>query len=128
MAKSSAPRLLLAALAWTGAGQAQSPDPQALIEAQRAQVRGMIRPRCNVDPDEITVCGRRDDRGPRGPLPAIPYAPEPGAIRAGARAGGEQREAMANDQCIRLCSQPVQINIIRAIGDIARAVDNLADD
>jgi hypothetical protein len=128
MAKSSAPRLLLAALAWSGGAHAQRPDPQALVEAQRAQVRGMIRPSCNVDPDEITVCGRRDDRGPRGPLPAIPYTPDPGTIRAGARAGGEQREALANDQCIRLCSQPVQINIIGAIGRIGEAIGNLSDD
>jgi hypothetical protein len=128
MAKSRTRLPLLMVLAWSGAGQGQRPDPQVLVEAQSAQVRGMIRPRCNVDPDEITVCGRRDDRGPRGPLPAIPYTPEPGTIRAGARAGGEQREAMANDQCIRLCPQPVQINIIGTIGRIAEAIGNLSDD
>ena len=113
------------ALAWSGAGDAQAADPQALVEAQRAQVRGMIRPGCRTsdDPEDITVCGRRDDRGPRGPLPAIPYAPEPGTIAAGARAGGEQRAAMANDGCIQRCPQPVRVDIIGAVRSIVRAIE-----
>lgn len=136
MAKSSAPLLVLIALARPGPGEAQTADPQAIVDAQRDQVRGMIRPRCSTDPEEITVCGRRDGRGPRGPLSVIPYAPDPGTIPPGARAGGEQRAAMANDGCIRLCSRPVQINILgigahgvsgaaRAIGE---AIENLSDD
>lgn len=129
MAKSSAPLLVLLGLGWSAAGAAQPGSPPSLVEAQQARVRNMIRPRCvSDDPEEITVCGRRDDRGPRGPLPAIPYAPEPGTIRADAQAGGEQRAALANEGCIQRCHQPVQIDIIGAIGRIGEAITNLSDD
>jgi hypothetical protein len=130
--------LLSLALAWAAAAHAQAIDPQALVEAQRQQVRGLVRPGCrtSADPEEIIVCGRRDDRGPRGPLPALPYAPEPGSIPAGAQAGGEQRAAMANDRCLRLCHQPVQVNVMRvgaggaggAAAAIGEAADRLRDD
>ena len=129
MAKSRTPLLVLAALAWAGAGEAQGVDARALVEAQREQVRAVVNPGCRAaDPDEITVCGRRDDRGPRGPLPAIPYAPLPGTIPPGARAGGEQRAAIANDGCIQRCPQPLQLDIIGAIRSIGRAVENSSDD
>jgi hypothetical protein len=137
MAKSRTPPLLLIALAWAGAANAQGADPRSLVEAQQAQVREIIRPGCRRnDPDEITVCGRRDDRGPQGPLPALPYGPEPGGIPAGAQAGGEQRAAMAGDRCIRLCHQPVQINILAiggrgvsgAVSAIGEAIGRLGDD
>lgn len=132
------PLLLPLALGWISAGQAQSVDPQALVQAQQQRVRGMIRPSCRVsdDPEDIVVCGRRDDRGPRGALPALPYAPEPGSIPDGARAGGEQRAALGNDRCIRLCHQPVQVNIIGigaggvsgAVGRIGETIERLGDD
>ena len=138
MAKSRTPPLLLIVAGWAGAGEAQTRNPQALVDAQQAQVRGMIRPGCrpSADPEDIVVCGRRDDRGPQGPLPALPFAPEPGTIPAADRAGGEQRAAMANAQCIRLCPQPVQIDIIRigtgavsgAVTAIGQAVERLTDD
>lgn len=137
MARSAVPPVLLMALAWSGAGHAQRADPQALVERQRDQVRAVVSPGCRAaDPDEIIVCGRRDDRGPRGALPALPYAPEPGTIPAGARAGGEQRAAMANDGCIQRCPQPLQINIIGigargisgAASAIGAAIENLSDD
>ena len=137
MAKSRTP-LLLIALAWAGTGQAQSVNPQALVDAQQQRVRNVVRPGCRPgdDPDDIVVCGRRDDRGPRGPLPALPYAPEPGSIRPADRAGGEQRDAMANDRCHRLCHQPVQVNVISigpggvtgALSAIGEAIQRLADD
>lgn len=129
MAKSRTPLLSLA-LAWAAAAEGQTIDPQALVEAQRLQVRAIVRPGCrtSADPEEIIVCGRRDDRGPRGPLPALPYAPEPGSIPAGAQAGGEQRAAMANDRCLRLCHQPVQINIISiGAGGVSGAAAALGD-
>lgn len=130
MAKSRRPLLLLLALAWAGGAHAQPANPQALIEAQRDQVRGVVRPGCRPsdDPEDIVVCGRRDDRGPQGPLPALPYAPEPGSIPAADRAGGEQRAAMADAQCIRLCPQPVQIDIIRTLNAIEQAIVRLIDD
>lgn len=122
------PLLALPALWWAGASDAQSADPQALIAAQRAQVRDVVSPGCRADdPEEITVCGRRDDRGPRGPLPAIPYAPLPGTIPPGALAGGEQRAAMANERCVQRCPQPVQINIIGALRSIGNAIENLRE-
>lgn len=138
MAKSRTPLLVAAALTWSVTAQSQTVTPQGLVDAQRAQVRGMIRPGCRTsdDPEDITVCARRDDRGPRGPLPAIPYAPEPGTIPPGARAGGEQRAAMANDGCIQRCPQPLRINILGigargvsgAASAIGEAIETLSDD
>ena len=66
------------------------------VEAQRAEVRAIVRPECprGGPDDEIVVCGRRDDQRYRVPTQFVP-----GSIPAGARAGGEQRAAMAaNDQ------------------------------
>lgn len=129
MAKSSAPLLVLSGLAWSAMGVAQPATPQGLMDAQQARVRNMIRPRCGSDdPEEITVCGRRDDRRPNGPLSAIPYAPMPGSIRPGAQAGGEQRAALVNEGCIQRCHQPVQIDVIRTIGRIGEAIGALSDD
>jgi hypothetical protein len=87
-------------------------------------VRAVVNPcRAGGDDDEITVCGRRNDRGPQGPLPAIPYAPLPGTIPPGAQAGGEQRAAMANERCIQRCPQPVRIDIIGAVRSIRRVIE-----
>lgn len=122
---------LLALWPAPAAAQTSDPaDPAALVEAQRREVRDVVSPRCrsNDDPEAIVVCGRRDDRGPQGPLSALPYAPEPGSIRPGDVAGGEQRAALANDRCLRLCAQPVQIDIIGAVRGIGRAIERLRDD
>ena len=137
MAKSRTPLLLLG-LAWAGPVQAQAVNAQALVEAQQQRVRSVVRPGCRTsdDPEDIVVCGRRGDRGPQGPLPALPYAPDPGTIRPADRAGGEQRDAMTNDRCHRLCHQPVQVNIVSvgaggtsgALSDIGEAIQRLGDD
>ena len=118
------PLLVACALAWSGAGDAQSADPQALVDAQRAQVRGMIRPGCRAsdDPEDITVCGRRDDRGPRGPLPAIPFEPLPGTIPPGARAGnfvdvklndGGEVQVQARHVIIATGSIPIELPFLK---------------
>jgi hypothetical protein len=90
----SAAILVLALLALPGAARAQAADDP--IEAQRAELRAVIRPECpppGAD-EEIVVCGRRDDQRFR-----IPPQIVPGSAPAGTRAGGEQRAAMAaNDQ------------------------------
>jgi hypothetical protein len=109
------PLLVLPALAWATAGDAQTTNPQTMIDTQRDQVRTIVRPGCNRDEEEITVCGRPDDRGPMGPLPAIPYPPEPGRRIRG--------ESPTNFGCMRLCHQPLTIDIFRAIRNIRRAIE-----
>lgn len=88
----SAPVLALLAMPEPAFSQAVD-DP---VEAQRAELRAVIRPECpppGADGD-IVVCGRRDDQRFR-----IPPQIVPGSAPAGTRAGGEQRAAMAaNDQ------------------------------
>jgi hypothetical protein len=80
----------LALLILPGAALAQAvEDP---IEAQRAELRAVVRPACPTPGagEEIVVCGRRDDRRYR-------IAPQfvPGSTPARDRAGGEQHAAMA---------------------------------
>lgn len=85
---------VLALLALPEAALAQAiEDP---VEAQRAELRAVIRPECPPrGPDaEIVVCGRRDDQRYRLPPQIVP-----GSVPARDRTGGEQRAAMAaNDQ------------------------------
>jgi hypothetical protein len=121
--------LALLAAPWPAVVQAQAlvgggiviapPDPLGAIAArQRAEEE-----RCrNGGPDAIVVCGRlaRGGGGYR-----IPWVPEPGArIRLTAGEAPSATAAMGADRCLRLCEQPIMINILdpRAI---ARGIDHI---
>ena len=68
--------------------------------------------------DAIVVCGRRV-RGGDGYR--VPYQPEPGA-RVRMIAG--EAPSVHGDTCLRLCLQPVMINILDP-GSIARGIDRI---
>ena len=96
MAKSRMAGTLIAALLAAAPAPALAQSVDTLVAAQQDGIRGVVRPRCerSPDPEEIVVCGTRDDERYRVPPQLVP-----GSIPAGARAGGEQRAALAaNDQ------------------------------
>jgi hypothetical protein len=96
MAKSRMARTLIAALLAAAPAPALAQSVDALVTTQRDSIRGVVRPRCErgPDPEEIVVCGTRDDERYRVPVQVVP-----GSIPARDRAGGEQLAAMAgNDQ------------------------------
>ena len=100
---------------------AQPGDP---VAAQQAELRTILRPQCPPpgEEEEIVVCGRRDDDRYRLPPQLIP-----GSTPAGARAGGEQRAAMAvNDQRCSPVGRDQQcnggLNVIGIAATIARAI------
>lgn len=96
MAKSRMAGTLIAALLAAVPAPTLAQSVDTLVTSQRDSVRGIVRPRCErgPDPEEIIVCGTRDDERYRVPAQMVP-----GSIPAGARAGGEQLAAIAgNDQ------------------------------
>ncbi len=135
MAKSRIAAALLAAMLSTPTGlaaQSAAPvDPQALIDAQRAELTEGARIGCrrDADPEVIIVCGLREDRRYR-----VVDIIEAGEIRTAWRAGGEQLAAMSNDRCFRLCLQPVGVTLIDtgrgsdATDFAARLIERLRDD
>lgn len=135
MAKSRIVGTLAAALLFAptqSRAQTVSPvDPQALIDTQRAALAEGARIGCrrSADPEEIVVCGAREDRRYR-----VVDVIEAGEIRTAWRAGGEQLEAMSNDRCHRLCPSSVGVSIIdtrsgsNAASFAARTVERLLDD
>ena len=114
------PTLLLALAA------VQTLSPEEAIAGQRAEVRAQIRIDCppGGEDEDIVVCGR--GRGPGGSEGyRIPYVPEPGRI---ARLPGEAptgRDALAADRCLRLCPQPVMIDVVGALRAVERGLDRL---
>jgi hypothetical protein len=130
----SLPLLLLPlAAAWPGAARAAPPspvivaapaDPLGIIEAARraAALRAVFEEAvCERDAatGEILVCGRR----PRGPGMRVPWQPEPGArvrLIAGEAPGGVA--AMASGRCLRLCQQPLMIDLIGGDRSIVNAI------
>ena len=102
----------------------QPADPADLVAAQQAELRTIIRPQCPPPgaEEEIVVCGRRDDDRYRLPPQLVP-----GSVPAGARAGGEQRAAMAvNNQSCSPVGRDQQctggLNVIGIGLTIARAI------
>ena len=96
MAKSRMAGTLIAALLAAVPAPARAQSVDALVATQRDSVSGVVRPRCErgPDPEEIVVCGTRDDERYRVPAQLVP-----GSIPARDRAGGEQLAALAaNDQ------------------------------
>jgi hypothetical protein len=97
---------------------AAPPDPLgALAARQRAE-----NARCgNDDPDGVVVCGRVR----RGGGYRVPWEPEPGArVRLVAGEPPSGAGAMGAGGCLRLCLQPVTINLLDP-GAIARGIDRI---
>lgn len=120
----TAPGLILLALTPFPPASAQTPPAaEAAIEAQRAEVRAIVARPCPAggDEEEIVVCGRRDDEpGVSEYRLPLPVAREPGARIRG--------EAPPMRECLRLCHQPLTIDVIGATRSIMRAVDRLLHD
>lgn len=82
--------------------------------------------RCTVPerPDELVVCARRPDAD-RLPLPV---EPEPGAPPVGETgAGRAQAAAAAGEACLRLCPQPVGIDVIGTAIKVTNALQRLIE-
>ncbi|HEV7658794.1 MAG TPA: hypothetical protein VGO55_03000 [Allosphingosinicella sp.] len=72
--------------------------------------------------DAIIVCGRVVAGGGY----RVPWAPEPGArVRLIAGEAPSAMAAMGADRCIRLCLQPLIIDIGSAVRGLARGIDRI---
>jgi len=119
-------------LIWTpGAAQAQPVTAEEVLANHRRQVlavtgSGRRAADCEraQDGDEIVVCGQTDHARHRLPLPVEPV---PGAPRRIAGEPPTGTVALAGGGCLRLCHQPVQIDVIGAVGTAARAIGRLVD-
>ncbi|HKR25716.1 MAG TPA: hypothetical protein VJS15_10685 [Allosphingosinicella sp.] len=104
----------------------QQVSPEEAIAAQRTELRAQIRIDCppGGEEEDIVVCGRgRGAGGSEGYR--IPYVPEAGRIE---RLPGEAptgRDALAADRCLRLCPQPVMINVVGAIRAVERGLERI---
>ncbi|HEV2816369.1 MAG TPA: hypothetical protein VGW40_03995 [Allosphingosinicella sp.] len=121
--------LTLIAAAWSAAASADPPvvtAEEALaawdaeFDAVMARARGLRRCPRQSDEEDIVVCGRADDQNVR-----VPYAPVPGAVHHIAGDLPTGREAMAAGGCLRLCPQPVMVDVIAAARALARGVDRI---
>jgi hypothetical protein len=92
----------------------------AEFDAVMARTRTFRRCPRDGDSDDIVVCGRIDDSRMR-----VPYEPVPGEVHRIAGDLPTGRDAMAAGQCLRLCPQPVMIDLIGAVRTIVRGVDRL---
>jgi len=129
MTKSSVPRrgvpsLILIVL--PGAIAAQPMSPEEAIERQGAAVAEVVNQVCPPgadlrDSNNVVVCGRRE----RFPQYRVPSADPALSNEPADRAGGEQMAALAGDICLRLCSQPLMIDVIGAARTIRRGIDRL---
>lgn len=72
--------------------------------------------------DDIVVCGRLARRGDGY---RVPYRPEPGGrVRLIAGEVPSATGAMSADRCIRLCEQPIMLDLLHP-GTIARGIDRI---
>jgi hypothetical protein len=97
---------------------AAPPDPLGDIAAQRRADEE----RCQRGwPDSVVVCGRLV----RGGGYRVSYEPVPGArMRLVAGEPPSAMAAMGADTCLRLCEQPVMINLLDP-GSIIRGLDRI---
>jgi len=108
---------------------ASAQDAPDLIQDMIARSRATlptVGPRCapQESEDEIVVCGRRREGPDPNRLP-LPVAPEPGT-----RLRGElstSTAALTPDTCLQRCPQPLSIDVIGAIGAVAKGVDILVN-
>jgi hypothetical protein len=135
MAMRGVPILLLLFAAWPRAAAA-APDPApvrppAIIPAPPDPLGDLAARQAAADAacrrvgfgDAILVCGRpaRSGGGYR-----IPWVPEPGArVRLVAGEAPSATAAMSAGGCLRLCLEPVRVNIIQALRTLGRGLDRL---
>lgn len=121
---------ILAALAAAAAPSLAAADPglvtappDPLGDIARAAARGGHGRCADDDPASIIVCGRRAAGGPGGYR--VPYVPVPGEVHhiAGELPSGSG--AMGADGCLRLCEQPLSVDIIGAVRTVAHGIDRL---
>jgi len=124
MVRRGFPSLILIVL--PGALAAQPRSPEEAIERQRAEVSEVVNQVCPPgadpqDPNNVVVCGRRE------PFPRyrVPSADPALDMAPAGRAGGEQMAVLTAGDCLRLCHQPVMIDVIAAVRTISRGVDRL---
>jgi hypothetical protein len=73
-------------------------------------------------PDVIVVCGRVVAGGGY----RVPWEPEPGArVRLIAGEAPSAMAAMGADRCIRLCLQPLIVDVGSAVRGLARGIDRI---
>lgn len=120
--------ILLAAAAPAGAHAAPAllaapSDPLGDI-ARDAGRSGRAVSRCDSDdPAGIIVCGRR--RGGAVEGYRVPYVPVPGEVHHIAGDPPTGGDAASADGCLRLCEQPLSIDIIGAARAIGRGIGRL---
>lgn len=125
MSRTALALLLALASAPAIAGQVAAEPPvtaEQAIENYRRSFRPIRELDCPLpeDPDEIVVCAR--PRGAADPNRApLPIGPEPGTRVVGDVPNGTA--SMNADSCLRLCAQPVEIDVFKA----AKFMRNLAD-
>jgi hypothetical protein len=120
--------ILLAAAAPAGAHAAPAlrtapPDPLGDIVRDAAR-SGRAVSRCDSDdPAGIVVCGRRTGRGAEGYR--VPYVPVPGEVHHIAGDLPTGGDAAGADGCLRLCEQPLSVDIIGTARAIGRGIERL---
>lgn len=100
------------------------PDPLGDIAREAARA-GRGAGGCAREGDEATVvvCGQRAAGGAGGyRVPYVPVAGEVHHIAGELRTGGD---AMGADGCLRLCEQPLSIDIIGAARTLGRGIGRL---
>jgi len=122
--------LILLASAWPAAAFAEPPaaaTAEAALAAYDAEFGAVMAGarsarRCprTGDGEDIVVCGRAEDSAMR-----VPYEPIPGEVRhiAGDLPSGPG--ALAADGCLRLCPQPVMIDVIATVRALSRGLDRI---
>jgi len=124
---SRTPLALLLALATAPVpAPAEQVEPPVTAEQAIANYREVFEPTRELDcprsddPEEIVVCGRRSD-APDPDRAPLPIGPEPGTRIVGDVPNGVA--SMNADSCLRLCPQPVMIDVYKA----AKFMKNLAE-
>lgn len=125
-----APRILAPlALAWPAAALADPPIAtaeealaayDAEFDAVMTSARSLRRCPRQSDSEDIVVCGRADDQSMR-----VPYEPVPGQVHHIAGDPPTGGEAMAAGGCLRLCPQPVMIDVIGTVRALSRGLDRI---
>jgi len=102
--------MLLALAATSAAAQPRQVTAEEAAEIHRETFSVAGKRDCAVgaDPEEIVVCGKT------GTSYRIPYVPEPGARVANDSPNG--MSAMSAGGCLRLCHQPVSVDLLKVEG------------
>lgn len=92
----------------------------AEFDAVMASARTLRRCPRDGDGEDIVVCGRADDAAMR-----VPYEPVPGQVHHIAGDLPTGRDALAAGACLRLCPQPVMVDVIGALNALGRGLDRI---